>query len=268
MSNARRSANINVMVEAAEKAGRGLVRDFGEVENLQVSKKGPGDFVSTADHKAEKTVRAALEKARPKFGFLMEESGEIKGADATCRWIVDPLDGTTNFLHGIPHWSVSIALEKDGEIVAGVIYDPLRDEVFWAEKGLGAYMNNRRMHVAGRKALSDALVASYPYSEEASAKMVELDRKGMSTRNLGSACLDLCYVAAGRLDGFFCATPLKAWDTAAGSLFVREAKGLVTDLSGGNDYISGGSIVCGNPAIHAALLENFGTARKTTKAAS
>lgn len=268
MAHVRRSANINVMVEAAEKAGRALVRDFGEVEQLQVSRKGPGDFVTTADHKAEKILKTLLQKARPKFGFLMEESGGSKGEDETSRWICDPLDGTANFMHGIPHWSVSIAIEKDEEIIAGVIYDPLRDEMFWAEKGLGAYMNNRRLHVAARKTLADSLVAAYPYRTDVAETLTKLTEIGMHGRTLGSACLDLCYVAAGRMDGFFYEGPIKAWDTAAGSLLVREARGKVSDISGGKDYLHGGSIVAGNADIHAKLLEHFGGAHKTKKAAS
>lgn len=267
MAMARRSPTLNVMIEAAEKAGRSLLRDFGEVENLQVSKKGPGNFVSTADHKAEKTVMAVLSKARPAFGFLMEEGGEVKGEDSTTRWIIDPLDGTSNFLHGIPHWSVSIALEKQGEIIAGVVYDPIRDEMFWAEKGMGAYMNNRILRVAGRKGLSDALIGAYTNDAATATTLLDLYKTGLNSRSLGSACLDLSYVAAGRLDGFFHNRNIQPWDAAAGLLIVREAKGLATDMSGGKNAVYAGSIAAGNSAIHAEILKHFGTSTKTAKAA-
>jgi myo-inositol-1(or 4)-monophosphatase len=264
MSNARRSANINVMAEAAEKAGRSLVRDFGEVENLQVSKKGPGDFVSTADLKSEKILKAMLQKARPKYGFLLEESGEEKGEDLTCRWIADPLDGTTNFLHGIPHWSVSIALEKNGEIVAGVVYDPLKDEMFWAEKGLGAYVNNRRIVVSGRKQPMDAVLA---VGEDFFKNQETIPFPCAGFRRFGGACLDLCYVAAGRVDGFW-ERGLKPWDAAAASLIVKEARGIVTDFSGGKDFIYGGTTLAANPALHAELLKHLGSGQKRTKVAT
>ncbi len=256
MAVARRSATIHVMIEAAEKAGRSLVRDFGEVENLQVSKKGPGDFVSTADHKAEKIIRDTLSKARPRFGFLLEEGGAEKGEDAATRWIVDPLDGTMNFLHGIPHWSVSIALEKDKDIVAGVIYDPIKDEMFWAEKGLGAYVNNRRLQVSARKRLADAAIGMETKSHADFGDVGELVRMGMLVRNMGSTCLDLGYVAAGRLDAAF-KSPIGGglWDVAAGVVIVREARGTVTDLQRGANFNTGGSIIAATPAIYAEILE-------------
>ena len=222
------SPNMNVMLRAAEKAAKSLIRDFGEVEQLQVSQKGPADFVSNADLKAEKIVRIELAKARPAFGFLMEESGATAGADKANRWIVDPLDGTTNFLHGLPHWAVSIALEREGEVVAGVIYEPIRDELFWAEKGQGAYLNAQRLRVSERRRLDEALVATgapfrghgnHPlFLTQIAAVMAET----AGIRRFGSAALDLAYVAAGRFDAFW-ETHLKPWDIAAGSLIVTGA---------------------------------------------
>lgn len=257
MAHARRSAVVNVMIEAAEKAGRALIRDFGEVENLQVSKKGPGDFVSTADLKSEKIIRTLLQKARPKFGFLLEEGGEEKGEEAGTRWIADPLDGTTNFLHGIPHWSVTVALEKDKEIVAGVIYDPIRDEMFWAEKGLGAYMNSRQIRVSGRTSLRDSAIAAYPGHYERPEHLLKLAKNdGADIRTFGSCCLDLAYVAAGRMDGVL-VDHLRPWDKAAGGLLVREAKGIATDIKGGKDFAHGQGIVAGNTAVHAEIMKTL-----------
>jgi len=256
MAVVRRSAHMNVMVDAAEKAGRSLIRDFGEIENLQVSKKGPGNFVTAADHKSEKLIRELLAKARPKYGFLMEESGEIKGEDAGNRWIVDPLDGTMNFLHGIPHWSVSIALEMGGELIAGVIYDPVKDEMFWAEKGLGAYMNNRRITVAGRQSLPDTAVAIQTQSHGSVEGMQELLQSGMLVRAMGSTCLDLCYVACGRLDAMYKAKISGGlWDVAAGVVLVREARGIVTDRNNGKNFGNGGSIVAANAPLHTELMK-------------
>jgi len=256
MAVVRRSAHMNVMVDAAEKAGRSLIRDFGEIENLQVSKKGPGNFVTAADHKSEKLIRELLTKARPKYGFLMEEAGEIKGEDAGNRWIVDPLDGTMNFLHGIPHWSVSIALEMDGELIAGVIYDPVKDEMFWAEKGLGAYMNNRRITVAGRQSLPDTAVAIQTQSHSSVEGMQELLQSGMLVRSMGSTCLDLSYVACGRLDAMYKAKISGGlWDVAAGVVLVREARGIVTDCDHGKNFGIGGSIVAANAPLHAELMK-------------
>jgi myo-inositol-1(or 4)-monophosphatase len=242
------------MIDAAEKAGRGLVRDFGEVENLQVSKKGPGNFVSTADLKAEKTLMTALQKARSKYSFLMEEGGRVKGEDPDHVWIIDPLDGTSNFLHGIPHWCVAIALEKKKEIVAGVIYDPLKDEMFWAEKGLGAYVNNRRLQVSGRKNFADAMIMMCTEkSPHFVANIESMVGKCGNMRRGGSACLELCYVAAGRVDGFW--EYPQPWDVAAGTIIVQEARGKITDVSGGKDYIYGKSLVASNGAIHTDLLK-------------
>jgi myo-inositol-1(or 4)-monophosphatase len=255
---APRSATINVMARAAEKAGRLLIRDFGEVEQLQVSRKGPADFVSTADTKAEKAVRAELSKARPDYGFLMEESGGSDGKDRSHRWIVDPLDGTTNFLHGLPHWAISIALEREGEIVAGVVYEPVRDELFWAEKGQGCFLNAQRLRVSERRRLDDAVVATgmpfkgrgnHPaFLDQLSAVMAEV----AGIRRFGAASLDLAYVAAGRYDGFW-ETGLSPWDVAAGIIMVTEAGGFVTEINGGRNPLTGPDILAANSHLHRPL---------------
>ena len=255
---ANRSANITVMVQAAYKAARALVRDFGEVENLQVSKKGPGDFVTAADIKAEKVLRHELRRARPKFGFLLEESGTVEGADASRRWIVDPLDGTLNFLHGIPHFAISIALEQDGEIVAGVVYDPLRDELFHAEKGGGAFHNDRRMRVSSRGRLAEAVFATgIPWTGRAGhgeylAQLARVMESIAGVRRMGSAALDLAYVAAGRFDGFW-EPALAPWDIAAGILLVRESGGFVSDFAGRPVAFESGDIIAANDRLNDAL---------------
>jgi len=262
---ARRSAHINVMIEAAEKAGRALIRDFGEVEQLQVSRKGPGDFVSAADHKSEKILREELLKARPAYGFLFEESGEIKGEDKSYRWIIDPLDGTTNFLHGLPHWCISIALEKDKEIVAAVIHDPIKNETFSAEKGGGAFSNSKRLRVAGRTSLSEALItAGVEQYQKSSMPFADVD--GVLLRRMGSACLDLAYVAAGRFDAYY-EGALKPWDAAAGSLLVREAGGYVSELDGGKNFVYGKGIVAANPLLHSELIKKLNQPDKKETAA-
>jgi len=255
-----RSALINVMVRAAEKAARTLVRDFGEVEQLQVSKKGPADFVSSADLAAEKAIRAELSKARPDYGWLMEESGKGGPSGAASRWIVDPLDGTTNFLHGIPHWAISIAAETDGAIVAGVVYDPVKDELFWAERGQGAYVNSKRLRVSGRRSLDIALIATgLPFRGRASAPqyMTELDMvtaEVAGVRRFGSAALDLAYVAAGRYDAFW-EYGLSPWDSAAGVLLVTEAGGFVSEIDGRANPIYGPSILASNGDLGRPMRE-------------
>ncbi len=258
---ALRSAIINVMAMAADKAGKRLIRDFGEVEQLQVSRKGPADFVSSADRKAERILREALTQARPDYSLLMEESGATQGKDSRHRWIVDPLDGTTNFLHGIPHFCISIALERDGDIVAGVIYDPLKDEVFWAERGLGAYVNERRLRVSGRTQLPDALFATgIPFLgiQDGAGHARFLNQLGRvmaqcsGVRRLGSAALDLAYVAAGRYEGYW-ENGLNAWDVAAGILLVREAGGQVTDIAGRTYKLGADDICAGNDQLHQPL---------------
>ena len=247
---AARSALFTVMERAARKAARGLVRDFGEVELLQVSLKGPSDFVSNADLQAERTLRAELEKARPGSGFLMEESGESPG-DGVHRWIVDPLDGTTNFLHGIPHFCISIALEKNGQLVAGLIYDPIKNEMFWAERGQGAYLNDRRIRVSARRDLGEAVVATgIPFRAKGDHKrylhMLEAVMGQVAgVRRMGAAALDLAYVACGRCDAFF-EFSLSPWDVAAGILLVREAGGYVDSLGGRGDPMTAAGVVAAN----------------------
>ncbi len=257
---ARRSAYLNVMVDAAEKAGRALIRDFGEVEQLQVSRKGPGDFVSAADHKAEKILMEELLKARPTYGFLMEEAGEKKGEDPSHRWIIDPLDGTRNFLHGVPHWSISIALEKDKEIVAGVIHDPIKNELFHAEKGGGAFSSAKRLRVSARASLVDSLIGVGDKFFSANAAFPS----GMGVRRMGSACLSLAYVAAGRLDAYW-EEGLAPWDKAAGSLIVKEAGGYVSEIDGGKNFVYGRGILAANPALHTELSQRF-SAQNSVKA--
>jgi myo-inositol-1(or 4)-monophosphatase len=247
------------MIAAARKAARALARDFGEVENLQVSRKGPSDFVTAADIKAEKTIFEELSKARPGYSFLMEERGAVEGSDKTHRWIIDPLDGTTNLLHGLPHFAVSIALEREGLLVAGVVYNVVRDELFWAEKGAGAYLNDRRLRVANRNDLRDALFATgapwngRPGHDVFLKEMERIIAKTAGVRRLGSAALDLAYVAAGRFDGFW-ERGLSPWDVAAGAVLVREAGGVVNEIDGG-DFMKSGAIVAANTALIAPLTQ-------------
>ena len=249
---------INVMARAADKAARSLKRDFGEVSQLQVSQKGPSDFVSNADIKAERTIREELEKARPTFGFLMEESGETKGSDADSRWIVDPLDGTTNFLHSVPHFAISIALEQKGEIVAGLIYDPIKDETFYAAKGTGAFCNDRRLRVSGRRALNESLLATgIPFKghgdpEKFGKQLAAAMRETAGVRRFGAAALDLAYVAAGRFDGFW-EEGLSPWDIAAGLIIVKEAGGYISDLKGGQTMMETGSVLATNGELHTPI---------------
>jgi len=262
---ALKSALINVMSNAATKVSRRLVRDFGEVEQLQVSRKGPADFVSTADLRAERDLKAELKKARPAFGFLMEESGAEEGDDKTSRWIVDPLDGTTNFLHGIPHFAISIAAEVNDEIVAGVVYDPIRDETFWAERGSGAYMNEKRLRVSARSAMPDAVIATgIPFHgreghEEFLSALEAVMTEVAGIRRFGSAALDLAYVAAGRYEGFW-ERGLSYWDIAAGILIVREAGGFVTDFDGKRNRLASGDILAANDKLHEPLRQLVGPA--------
>ncbi|HSH63516.1 inositol monophosphatase [Methyloceanibacter sp.] len=260
------SALMNVMLAAARKAGRSLARDFGEVEQLQVSLKGPANFVSAADHRAEEILHAELTRARPGYGLLMEERGEEQGADRTHRWIVDPLDGTTNFLHAIPIFAVSIALEREGELVAGLIYNPVSQETFAAERGNGAYLNERRrLRVAARTELSASVIGTgiphsgRPEHELFLKELPVLMDTAAGVRRFGAASLDLAWTAAGRLDGFW-ERNLRAWDVAAGIIILREAGGFVTDADGKDKMLETGSIVAGNEAIHRQLLKLVRTA--------
>jgi myo-inositol-1(or 4)-monophosphatase len=254
-----RSALINVMVKAAFRAGRSLKRDLGEIENLQVSVKGPRNFVTAADHRAEAIVQEELAKARPDYGFLGEEGGARLGADKTHRWIVDPLDGTTNFLHGIPHFAVSIALERNGTIVAALTYNPANDELFIAERGKGAFLNDRRIRVASRQRLAEAIVACglphYGRGDLALARreIAAAQQHFAGLRRFGAATLDLAWVAAGRFDAFW-ERDLSPWDVAAGMLLVREAGGFVSDIDGGDKLLATGNIAAGNETMHRELL--------------
>ena len=249
------SANLNVMIKAARKAGRGLIKDFGEVENLQVAAKGPGDFVSRADRRAESTIRDMLMEARPNYGWLGEESEEVPGKDPTRRWIVDPLDGTTNYLHGMPHWAISIALEHRGEIAIGVVYDPVKDELFWAEKGAGAWLDGRqRLRVSGRTTMLETVYATgLPFGggKYLPAALRDLGRLlpvCAGVRRWGAAALDLAYVAAGRYDGFW-ERGLNPWDMAAGVILVREAGGIVEPIRPEGQRLMDGHVIAGSGAI-------------------
>ena len=254
------SANLNVMMKTARKAGRALLKDFTEVENLQVSSKGPGDFVSRADRQAEETIREDLLAARPNYGFCGEEGKEIAGEDPTRRWIVDPLDGTTNFLHGLPHWAVSIALEHKGQIIAGVVYDPVKDEMFYAEKGTGAWMNESRIRVSVRHRLIECLFSTgLPFAGRADLPQTLQDLARLlptcaGVRRFGAASLDLCYVAAGRYDGFW-ERRLNSWDMAAGLIIAREAGAIVEPLNKAGDIMSDGEVICANEPVFDALAK-------------
>lgn len=257
-----RPALINVMAKAAEKAGRGLARDFGEVEHLQISRKGPADFVSNADFKAQKTLREELSHARPKFGFLMEEDdGAADTSSAQERWIVDPLDGTTNFLHGMPHWAISIAVERAGELIAGLIYNPITDEMFWAEKGLGAFLNSKRLRVSARKDLSDCLIGvGLPFM--GSGRDVPSTQRQLGAvmpqvagvRRAGAASLDMAYVAAGRFDAYW-ESGVQPWDVAAGYVIVKEAGGFVSPLELGKHPVNDGALIASNVEIHDKMVK-------------
>jgi myo-inositol-1(or 4)-monophosphatase len=256
------SANLNLMIKAARKAGRALVKDFREVENLQVSSKSAGDFVSRADIAAEAIIRQELMEARPNYGWLGEESDPVAGTDPTRRWIVDPLDGTTNFLHGLPHWAISIALEFKGEIVAGVIFDPAKDELFVAEKGAGAFMNDQRLRVSNRDRMSDAVFATgIPFGAKKTLPAMMHDLAQLmpacaGVRRWGAAALDLAYVAAGRFDGFW-ERELNPWDIAAGMVLVREAGGFVGPIREGADILERGEIIAANSNLFEPLTKTL-----------
>jgi myo-inositol-1(or 4)-monophosphatase len=260
------SALLKVMIDAVRKTARGLTRDFGEVAELQVSKKGAADFVSAADLKAEQTLFEELSRVRPGYGFFAEERGEIPGSDKTHRWIVDPLDGTTNFLHAIPHFAINVALEREGQIVAGVTYNPANADLFWTERGRGAFMGDRRLRVAARKSLDEAVIATgIPFMGHGQhgrflKELHQISQRVSGVRRFGAAALDLAWVAAGRFDGFW-ERDLGAWDMAAGLLMVAEAGGLITDADGGVDPLANGSVCAASPEIHPRLLERLRAAQ-------
>jgi myo-inositol-1(or 4)-monophosphatase len=254
------SALINVMVKAARRAARSLKRDLGEVENLQVSLKGPANFVSLADKRAEQMLYDDLSKARPGYGFIGEEGGAREGQDKSHTWIVDPLDGTTNFLHGIPQFAISIGLQREGTMIAGVIYNPANDELYTAERGKGAFLNDQRLRVAGRRRLSDCVIAcGLPHMgrgdlELSRTELAEVQPRVAGLRRFGAASLDMAFVAAGRLDGYW-ERDLQAWDMAAGQIIVREAGGIVSGIAGDDDPLKTGNVICGNEHVHAELVK-------------
>ena len=261
-----RSALMNVMIAAALKAGRGLKRDFGEVENLQVSIKGPGDFVTAADKRAEKTLFEELSRARPGYSFIMEEAEFIEGSDKTHTWHIDPLDGTTNFLHGLPIFAISIGLERDGQLVAGLVYNPATDDLYIAERGQGAYLNNTRLRVAARRDLADALITCGipPLNRAAQharfqSELAEVMGRAGNVRRLGSAALDMCFVAAGRCDAYW-ERGIKTWDMAAGIRARARGRRLHQRCRWGPQMMANGTICCGNEFIHRRLLDLLRTA--------
>ena len=254
------SANINVMIKACRKASKTLIRDFGEIENLQVSVKGPGDFVTASDKKVEKILIEELQKARPNYSILSEEIGKISN-DESFKWIIDPIDGTANFLHGIPHFAISIGLEKDREIICGIIYDPIKDEMFVAEKGNGSYLNNQRIRVSSRSKLKDCIIFTGGPKKESKDRELSLKEYNnfsskilIPIRKLGSASLDMAYVAAGRCDGFW-QRNLNYWDIAAGIIIIRESGGFVTDFYGENKYLENKTILATNSKINKEMIE-------------
>ena len=254
---AAQSPIMTLMVRAAEKASRNLLRDFNEVEQLQVSRKGPGDFVTAADKRAEEIIFGELQKAKPDWSFMMEEGGKVKGNDPDHVWIIDPLDGTHNFMHGVPHWSISIALERKGEIIAGVVYDCAKDEMFTAEKGGGAWLRNRRLRVSGRNSLESCMVnyGQPKPNKEARAlfyKEVEAVQSVAMVRRFASAALDMAYVAAGRIDAYW-ERGINPWDVAAGYLLVKEAGGFATSIENDDNPIYSGNLVAGNPQVHSDI---------------
>jgi myo-inositol-1(or 4)-monophosphatase len=254
------SALINVMVKAARRAGRSLKRDLGEVENLQVSLKGPANFVTMADRRAEEMLYTDLIKARPGYGFIGEEGGTREGEDKSHTWIVDPLDGTTNFLHGIPQFAVSIGLQREGTVIAGLIYNPANDDLYIAERGKGAFLNDQRLRVAGRRKLDECVIAcGLPHIgrgdlDLSRAEMTAIQSKVAGLRRFGSAALDMAFIAAGRFDGYW-ERGLKPWDMAAGQIIVREAGGIVSGIEGDDDPLKTGNVVCGNEFVHAELVK-------------
>ena len=251
-------AEINVLEKICDKVSKVIIRDFGEVEKLQVSRKGPGDFVTKTDKKVEKIIIEELEKARPKYGFIAEESGERKN-ESEFNWVIDPIDGTSNFMHGIPHFAISIALEKNGEVISGIVCDPIKNETFYAEKGRGAYLNNRRIRVSSRKSL-DEVIGLYgcpPMIKIDGNKFFDQIKKASSQihklRNYGSAALDFTYVAAGRAD-FAWYDHLNYWDYAAGKIILLEAGGTITDFAG-KSFIKQKETFISNSYIHDEVIK-------------
>ncbi len=249
---------MTIMIRAAEKASRALLRDFNEVEHLQVSRKGPGDFVTAADKRSEEIIFGELQKAKPDWSFMMEESGKVKGNDPDHVWIIDPLDGTHNFMHGIPHWSISIGLERKGEIIAGLVYDCTKDELFTAEKGGGAWLRNRRLRVSGRNNLEQAMVNyGQPNGDKARRDLFYKEVRAVSdvapmVRRFASAALDLAYVAAGRIDAYW-ERHVHPWDVAAGVLLVKEAGGFVSSIDNDDNPVHSGTIIAGNQQVHSDI---------------
>jgi myo-inositol-1(or 4)-monophosphatase len=256
------STLLKVMIEAVRKAAKGLARDFGELSNLQVSKKGLADYVSAADIKAEKVLFEELAKVRPGYGFLGEERGLVEGTDKTHTWICDPLDGTTNFLHAIPHFAINLALEREGAIVAAVTYNPATGDLYWAERGKGAYFNDTRMRVAGRRALEESVVATgipflgKPGHGQFLKELHQISQRVAGVRRFGSAALDLAWVAQGRFDGYW-ERDLKPWDLAAGLLLVTEAGGKVSDLDDADQVLAKGTVLAANLDLHPLLLDRL-----------
>ena len=255
------SSNLNIMIKAAEKASKSIIRDFGEVEKLQVSKKGPYDFVTKTDKQVEKVLIEELSKIKKNYSFLSEEIGTIKNKDKENVWIIDPIDGTTNFLHGIPHFAISLALENKNEIICGIVFDPIKNELFSAEKGNGSYLNNQRMRVSARKKLQDCIIfTGGPRQNHENKEMCMDEYKKFSSkvlipiRKMGSASLDMAYVAAGRCDGFW-QRNLNYWDIAAGVLLVKEAGGYVTDFDGQDKYVENKTILANNSRISEEMIK-------------
>jgi len=258
---------LTVMINAARKASRAIRRDFGEVESLQVSQKGPANFVTRSDKRAEQTIRDELLKARPQWSFLMEETGRTEGADSSHCWIVDPIDGTTNFIHGIPHFAISIGLLRANELIAGIIYNPITDELFAAERGRGAFLNDRRMRVAARRDLQDAVIAcGIPHlgrgdHAQFRRELAHVQAKTAGIRRFGAAALDLAFVAAGRFDGYW-ERGLKAWDIAAGIVIVREAGGMAGDIDGAADVLATGDIISANSELYPQIAQELAAAKR------
>jgi myo-inositol-1(or 4)-monophosphatase len=268
------SGLIRVMERAARKAGQRLRRDFGEIEHLQVSRKGPSDFVTKADRASERTLYDELLAARPDWGFELEEGGTIEGAEGKPRWVIDPLDGTTNFLHGIPHFAISIAVQEPkldgsgwGEVTAALVYQPVTDESYWAEKSRGAWLQDRRLRVSARRHLDESLIATgVPFQghgdfNEWTKILAAVGPQVAGIRRFGAASLDLAWVASGRYEGYW-ESNLKPWDSAAGCLLVREAGGFVTDFRGRSNPICDAQIIAGNDAIHSRMHKLIAAALK------